>query len=363
MNKISILHLLLLAMTFIGLKNHVTILPALLENGGRDSWLAVILGAVVMIPWIFLLLFIHKQSKGEHIRNWLERRIGKRLTAILFFVTAAYLLLLAAVTMRETLQWFNISFLPDTPPIVLLVIFSILCMTLATMNILTITMVNSIVLFGVLVLGFFVAIVNIPIKDHTLLKPFLEHGMSPVVSSMVYAMSGYIELTLLLFLQHYIKKPLRSYHLLLILAVLAGLTLGPLIGAITEFGPKEAAELRYPAYEEWTLATIGQYFEHMDFFSAYQWLTGAFIRVGILLFIIVEMYKWTEQKKRIWTNLAMPFFVLCCILFFVNEEQFLIFDSGWFLIMTACFFGLLSVILFIAVLKKEKPRQGAPKHG
>lgn len=363
MNKISILHMLLLAMTFIGLKNHVSILPALLEHGGRDSWLAVILGAVLMVPSLLLILFIHKQSKGEYIRSWLENRIGKRLTAGLLFVVAIYLMMLAAFTMRETLQWFNTTFLPDTPPIILLIIFSGVCITLATMNILTITIVNSIVLFGVLVLGFFVAFVNIQVKDYTLLKPFLEHGMSPVFMSTIYSISGFIELFLLLFLQHYVKRPFRSYHLILILAALTGLTLGPLIGAITEFGPREAAALRYPAYEEWALATIGRFFEHMDFFSAYQWLTGTFICVGILLFIIVEMYRWTEQKKQIWTNLAMPFFGLCCVLYLVNEELFLKLNTGIFLIVTIVFFGVLSLIFFIVALKKEKPKQGVPKHG
>lgn len=363
MNQISVLHMLLIAMTFIGLKSHVTILPALLEHGGRDSWITVIVAMLIIIPWLFLLLYVHKQSKGEPIRQWLERRMGKRFTASLCFVMAVYLLVLAAFTMRETLQWFNITFLVDTPPILLLIIFSALCVTLATMNILTITIVNSIVLAGVIMLGFFVAIVNIQVKDYALLRPFLEYGLSPVVASVIYPLSGFMELVLLLFLQQYSKSTLRGYHLLLILVALVGLTLGPLIGAITEFGPREAAELRYPAYEEWALATIGRYFEHMDFFSAYQWLTGTFIRVGILLFIIVEMYQWTEQKKRIWTNLAMPFFLMCCALFLISEEQFLQINVGPFLIVTVCFFGLLSIILFIAALKKEKRGQGVPKHG
>lgn len=203
MNQLTLLHMLLIAMTFIGLKNHVTILPALLEHGGRDSWLAVLLAAALMIPWLLLILTIHKQAKGVPIRDWLEGRIGKRFTTILFFIIAFYLLVLAAFIMRETLQWLNTTFLLDTPPLVLLIIFVVLCVAFATMNILTITIVNNIVLFGVVILGFFVAIVNIQVKDYELLRPFLEHGIAPVFKSAVYPMSGFIELLLLLFLQHY----------------------------------------------------------------------------------------------------------------------------------------------------------------
>ena len=37
-DPISILHVILLSMTVIGLKNHVTILPPLLQVDGRDGW-------------------------------------------------------------------------------------------------------------------------------------------------------------------------------------------------------------------------------------------------------------------------------------------------------------------------------------
>ncbi len=74
---------------------------------------------------------------------------------------------------------------------------------------------------------------------------------------------------MLLFLQHQIKGRIRWYHFTIILIILMGLTMGPLIGAITEFGPSEAAKQRYPAYEEWGLVTIGRYIEHLDFFSLF----------------------------------------------------------------------------------------------
>ncbi|MDF2067867.1 hypothetical protein [Bacillus sp. Cr_A10] len=37
--QISILHIIFLSMTVIGLKNHVTILPPILQVVGRDGWI------------------------------------------------------------------------------------------------------------------------------------------------------------------------------------------------------------------------------------------------------------------------------------------------------------------------------------
>ena len=65
MNKagsISVLHVIFLSMTVIGLKNHVTIIPSLLTGAGRDAWISILIATVAIFPWVFLLLYIHKKS-------------------------------------------------------------------------------------------------------------------------------------------------------------------------------------------------------------------------------------------------------------------------------------------------------------
>lgn len=345
--SISIWHVVLIAMTFIGLKNHVTIIPSILKNVGRDGWASVLIGAIAVFIWLFLLIYIHNKSKKEPISDWLKKKIGKVGAAIVLYSTAFYLLLLAAFTMRETLLWVTTAFLPKTPMIILLMIYTALIVYLVSSGIQTITIVNVFVLFGVVVLGFFVAFVNIQVKDYHLLRPFFEHGIEPVMIGMIYPASGFVELMLLLFIQHRVKGGYRWYHFAIMLLLLMGLTTGPLIGAITEFGPIEAAKQRYPAYEEWGLATIGRFIEHVDFFSVYQWLTGAFIRIGIILYIVVEILNMTGDKKSIWTKITPPFFFICLSLNLIQDNVFLDINEKQFLIITFFFFLLLSVFLAI----------------
>ncbi len=363
---ISILHIVALSMTMIGLKNHVTILPPILEVGGRDGWMSVILAAVIMCFWIFILVYIYKQAKQRPLMEWLQEATGPKTSTIFRYVVGIYLFVLAAFTMREAMQWVKTTFLPTTSIIVLLIIYIVLCILLATSNIQTIAIVNVMVLFGVLVLGFFVAFVNIQVKDYSLIRPFLEHGWEPVLKASIFPAAGYIELILLLFLQQHIKDKMRWYHFAIILFLLMGLTLGPLLGAITEFGPHEAAEQNYPAYEEWGLVTIGQFIEHLDFFSIYQWLTGAFIRVGLLLFISIDLLKM-KNKKPVWFILAPAFFIICMILTLINDNLFLFIKGNYFLITTFVFFLLVSIFLFLIAFfhkkttKKEKRRMKGGK--
>ncbi|MGE7625373.1 GerAB/ArcD/ProY family transporter [Viridibacillus sp. NPDC096237] len=345
-DTISILHVIFLSMTVIGLKNHVTIIPSLLKVAGRDGWASVILSTVALFPWLFLLVYIHKKSKQEPVKDWLKRKIGKVGTSIVLYIIAFYLIVLAAFTMRETLQWITTTFLPKTPMLIMLIIYTILCVLLVTSNLQTIAMINVMVLFGVVIFGFFVAFTNIQVKHPDLLRPFFEHGFSPVLKGMVYPASGFIELVLFLFLQHQIKDKIRWYHFTIMLLILMGLTLGPLVGAIIEFGPDEASKQTYPAYEEWGLISIGRFFEHLDFFSIYQWLTGAFIRVGVLLYVVVDIFNMNGKKKRIWLTLAPAFFFISLSLFLLSDTKF-IEAKGSFLLPTTFFFFLI-LSLFLA---------------
>lgn len=352
--SISILHVIFLSMTVIGLKNHVTIIPPLLDVAKRDGWLSVLFAGGIVFFWLFLLVYIQSKSNQEPIRDWLESKIGKIGSTIVIYTIAIFLMIIAAFTMVETLQWVNTTFLPQTPVIILLFIYTILCILLVTTSLQTLVILNVFVLFGVVIFGFFVAFTNMQVKDYELLRPFFEHGFQPILRGMIFPASGFIELLMLLFLQHQFKERIRWYHFAIMLAILIGLTLGPLIGAITEFGPNEAAKQRYPAYEEWGLVTIGRYIEHLDFFSIYQWLTGTFIRVSFLLYIVADLLKMTGNPKRIWQMLAPPFFILCLPLIMLNEGLFLKVKGHYILAATFIFFFLLSIFFVVVAFLSDK---------
>src|SRR5690625_2351378 len=166
------------------------ILLTLLLHGGRAGWVSVLLVILAILLWVFLLLYIHKKTNQKEIKQWLEEKLGKVWSTIFHIIVAFFFMLLAAFTMRETLQWINATFLIETPVFPLLIIYSVLCILLASTSLRTILITNAIVLFGVIIFGFFVAIVNIQVKDYTLLMPIFEDGFQPVLKGMVYPASG-----------------------------------------------------------------------------------------------------------------------------------------------------------------------------
>ncbi|MBO0993536.1 GerAB/ArcD/ProY family transporter [Bacillus sp. SD088] len=345
---ISVIHVILLSMTFIGLKNHVTILPSLLSRAGRDGWISVLFATLLILICVFLLLYTHKKTEQKEIKQWLDEKLGKVWSTIFHIIIALFLMLLAAFTMRETLQWINATFLIETPIWSLLIIYMVLCIMLALSSLRTILILNALVLFGVVVFGFFVAMVNIQVKDYTLILPILENGFQPVLKGMVYPASGMIEVVFFLFLQHKIKGRIRFIHYLIIIGIIMGLTLGPLVGAITEFGPDEAVKQLYPAYEEWGIVSIGRFIEHLDFLSIYQWLTGAFIRVGLLLYFVIHLSNFHKKQKKIWFLMTPVFLIICLLLLNIEDHTFIKLQEHYFLPLT--FVILLIVSLFYALV-------------
>src|SRR5699024_3342294 len=275
--------------------------------------------------------------------------IGKVWSTIFHVIVAFFFMILAAFTMRETLQWINATFLIETPVFPLLIIYTVVCILLASTSLRTILITNAIVLFGVIIFGFFVAIVNIQVKDYTLLMPIFEDGFQPVLKGMVYPASGMIEVVLILFFHHKIKGRIRFIHYVIIIGILTVLTLGPLIGAITEFGPDEAINQRFPAYEEWGLVSIGRFIEHLDFLSIYQWLTGAFIRVGLILYLVIHLLNFHGKTKKIWILITPFFLFICLILLNLEDHIFIKLKGDYFLPITfvvfftiSLFFGLVA---------------------
>ena len=290
--------IILLIITAVGLKNHVFAIPPLIQTAKKDSWMSVLLALGITLIWVFIILAIHKKTNKENVFQWLMNHGNKRIVFILIWLLITCLILMAVATLRETVTWMNITLLPQTPRVVTAIILGIVCLMMANTNLKAICIINQFLLFFVIILGFFVAIVNLQYKDYSLLKPMFEHGYAPIIKGIVFPLSGFTELFLVLIIQDQIKEKFRYRHFAITLLLLTWLTIGPLIGAIIEFSQGEAEKMRFPAYEEWELVSIGHFIEHIFFFVIYQWLTGAFIRISFLFFFIKELLSYNSKNAK-----------------------------------------------------------------
>lgn len=315
-----------IVMLGVGLMNHVIVLPPLLISAKRDAWISVLAAVIPYLIWIAVLRYVMKHTNQQPILTWAKQRFGRVVSGSLRIFFIGYLFLIGMVTVKETVNWTHGSYLPRTPDVILAISLVLLCCFAAWGGLRAIAVVAGMLLPFVVLFGDFVMSSNLPRKDYTLLTPILENGLGPVLEGCVYVGGGLAELFILILVQHQLKSKVKYWSLCLLGLFLIILILGPVSGAIAEFGPFEAAELRYPAYEEWRLVKLGRYIQHVDFLSIYQWLSGAFIRISLSLLLITELVSGELRRKRgmIWLSVLSIVFIVSAALPF-SDSQFLSF--------------------------------------
>lgn len=239
-----------------------------------------------------------KRSGQKKLQPWLASKTNNIISWMIVIPICLQLFLIGLSTVLYTAVWTNINYIPGTPKFALVIVLTLVCHFYATSGIRMIAISSGILLPIVIALGYFVAFSNTTQKDFTLLKPILEHGWQPVIHGMLYAGGGFIELLMIMAIQHRMKSGVRVWKIAIFAVLMVYISVGPIIGAVTEFGPIEAAKQSESPYEQWRLVKLGSNIEHVDFLSVFQWMCGAIIRVGFAQLLLAEMMPFTNSKQR-----------------------------------------------------------------
>jgi spore germination protein KB len=279
---------------------HVLIIPILLSTSSRDSWVSVMFSTVPFILWILLVFYLYKKmTKHRDVLLLLRKKFNHNWFYIFFTILlGSYFLLEAFITLKFTFIWAKGNYTLDTPDLVIITMFALVCYYSSSKGLLTISTISLLSLPIVSAFGFLVGIGNSNSKTYELLFPIFENGYSQFLHGIIYSCSGLFDIVFLLFLIPFVKNKLKLKWLIITGVILVLLILGPLTGAISEFGPHEAAKLINPAYEEWRLLKIGEHITRLDFLSIFQWLSGAFVRISLSLFIVERIVN--HNKKKLW---------------------------------------------------------------
>ncbi|WP_165921224.1 GerAB/ArcD/ProY family transporter [Paenibacillus albiflavus] len=334
----------------VGLTSHVIDNSMILNSSGRDAWIAVLFAAVFFLIWCALLKFIVQRSDQQPLLYWLKQQTGSVFAWIILVPLLLQIYLFGSVTVSYTVMWTVVNYLPETPVFAISLSLVFLSYWCARYGLNVIAICAGILLPIVIGLGIFVNIANIQHKDYSMLKPILEHGMMPVYKGMMYSAGSFAELIMLLCMQHQLKGKVRLWHLLVLATFLVIITLGPVTAAIAEFGPTEAAKQTTSPYEQWRLVTIGSSIEHLDFFSIYQWLAGAFIRMSLMIFLLAEIIQFQSKKAREWFLFIIAVSYLLVPLLPISQELFFHFLYHMYFPISLFLIILLSFIMGIIAL-------------
>lgn len=349
-----------------GLLNHVIVIPFILNVAGRDSWMSTLVAFGFVLVVSVMVFYISKVTGQVHIITWLKKSVHPVFANLFLIMICLYLFGVSYFTLKDTVFFTTNTYLSGTPNFVIMMTLLVTCFYNSYHGLSSIVKNSGILLPFVVLLGFFISITTIPSKEYVNLRPFLENGLTPVFHGAIYVSAALMEVFLLIFIHHRLKNKIKLRSIFFLVFFLMGLTIGPLIGAITLFGNEEATVLRYPAYEEWRLLNFGVYIENVDFFAIYQWLAGAFIRISFTMCLIAELAMPVSSKQKRGRLTGGLFIALFLVLLIpINDPTFLKLLYDW--IIPGIFFYSLAVIsllfLICLIYSFRKSRKNQSKGG
>ena len=229
----------------------------------------------------------------------MKARAGVKVSRFIMGFFALYILIISGISFYDLIQTVNIYFLPQTPSFFVMLPFLLICAWAAHSGMKSIVYVSAILLPIVWMLGIFVSFFTMEEKDYSYIFPVLVDGYDPIIKGMVIILGGSADFLVLLLLQHQMKKSFTFLNIFILITILTGLILGPTLGVISSFGPSIAADMRFPAFEQWRLITLGEYVSHVGFLAIFQLLSGVVIRVSLGLYLLLDSIKTrTESTKK-----------------------------------------------------------------
>lgn len=327
-NKLRFISILFMILLSVGIFAHVEIIPILLNVVKRSAWISILLTIIILPLWIYVIYKIVSILNERSIIHLLRDYGGKTSYYILLFPLAIYLLIDVFITANEIIYWSQLSYMEGFSSFTLAIVLLIFCLICTESGLFSIGLLSTILCPFVLLLGFFISVANLKKKHYELLFPLFTEGYLPITKGILFISLPILELFIIIFLTPLLTKTISKKQLFLVGFIMIGLTLGPTMAALAEFGPTVAAKFRYPAYEEWRLITIGRYFSHSDFFAIYQWLSGGVIRISLFVFIACRILSKGNTSVKVVRIIYVLLFIACIYPF--DQSQLSTIIDGYF---------------------------------
>jgi spore germination protein KB len=256
------------------------------EHAGRDMWLSPILASLTGFLSVYLADRLNRMYPQETIIQYSEHIVGRILGKITGFVYVLFFLLLEWTILREYGEVIVGQFLPRTPLLVVIGSMLLLC--------------ASAVRGGVEVLGrtsqFFVPIFILVFALNILLLvpdlkpvnmfPVMEKGILPSIMGAYQPLKWFGEFILISFMLPSMtdREKGRKWGMITVSAVM--ITMVVINVAVLFLFGEISSGLTYPFVEAVRYISIGDFLEHIESLVMAIWVTGTFIKISVVYYVI-----------------------------------------------------------------------------
>ncbi len=320
----------------------------------NNVWIAILIALILSIPVLLMYAQILYRYPGKNLYDILEEVFGKVLGKIFSLPFIWFFIHLGALVLRNFGEFMNTVALPETPKIVPIIIFSLICVLGVKSGIETIAKCCGyfiIFIFFLIILLYLLTLGNMDMQN---LLPIMGDGFKPVLQGAFGAFSfpfGELVVFLVIFDSLGSHKTISKVYI-------KGLIIGGVIVAILAMrnimvlGAETAGAVYFPSYTAISRVNIGNFLQRLEISVSIVFLLSGFIKICICLLAaakgitklfgfkdyrilvspiallmvnlayliyesIMEMFEWAMD---IWPYYAFPFQVIFPLIVFIAVE-------------------------------------------
>lgn len=289
----------ILGVSIVSLKTYPRVF---MENGLRDSWIAVIISSIIIFFFFLFIIGIWKKSEEKDFVKIYQYTLGNILGnafIILFLITLFMTLVECASVEADSMHQ---NMLIGTPKWFFILYLVVPAILVVNKHIVAIGIVAIIGIILIMIAGINLGILTSSYKDIRMLTPIFENGVTwDFIISIIESLGlyGFISISLpyLSKVQDKRNKIIRDSIIALI--ILIQMEIISTSGILMTFAPERAISMNYPKLLQTQMVS---YFQFLDFGELYVMLqiVGGWLLKYILTFyaIIIILRDYNIGKKR-----------------------------------------------------------------
>lgn len=265
---------------------------------GTDSWISVIIAALVGIVIISVVVTLGKKFPGKTIVEYGEIIAGKFIGKIVGFIFFWFFLYLTAITTREFASMTLATTLPEVPLEVLVITFLFLVVYTVNIGLEVIARATVVVFFVITFSVIAITLLSVGDMDFTNILPVLSKGFIPPLKGAL-SPSGWIGETVCLgFLLPYMNKAEKGMKVgITAVSILVGFFLVADILSIVVFGAAQTAAMQFPTYMISQYISVQSVIERTEIINTIVLLVGSFAKLSLYLYVtVLACTQWLGLK-------------------------------------------------------------------
>lgn len=285
------------------LSTAVLYLPFLIASVAlQDSWLAVILGTAVAIPFTLFSLALVTRFPEKGLEEIVEELFGKYLGRLLAVVYALFFLYSSALIIRQVEEFIVLTLMPETPPLAIRILFVLILFMGVYEGTLAIVRTNV----YVMPVGAFVIVAVIGLATTKMsfdnLTPAFTVGLEGILNGGFFTTAWLLQIPMVIliffkFIEIAKLKPIVKKESVFVVIITGGALFLGALGTIASFGPRLTADIPYPSFAMARIISIGGFLEHIEVTFVGVWIAAMFMAGTAYCFMSILMITWVIGFK------------------------------------------------------------------